>query len=423
MFYDFIKRLTHLWNLSFFIILSVLLSIISGGCDNTSSSSNNYTPDSGSDVDAQDISDSDIVEDDFTCSESSTELPRFIDLPGADPNGIYDPDLEWDPVNKILWMVYSTVDGLPGSGKVSTHLSFSEDNGTTWCHAGIINQSTDVPYDEQPADIAQEQAHWSHETPSIYYDVDAPPQYRWTIIWHRYLHVEDNNADTDDRHFEHGWIARKSAPSPWELADATEEKLFSYLAYHFNPVIEAYNNSAPGGLPLKRFDTDPNLGGCIALGEPGVAVTDGKIIIALFCYRSEEQQDIVLINYSHESELWSYSGTLLTTEDAQAIHPALTGFNAPDIYKTQTTWRMVISPADGLYHGCIEYEIDLENAVLSDNDDNGPDVFYVYEQNPDSQVFQTGACTYHSESLTGMIAGDIYLSGVQFRLVATGDFR
>ena len=39
---------------------------------------------------------------------------------------------------------------------------------------------------------------------------------------------------------------------------------------------------------------------------------------------------------------------------------------------------------------------------------------------PDPGVFQTGACTYDEGSPLGLIVGDTWLDGVQFRLVATG---
>jgi len=38
----------------------------------------------------------------------------------------------------------------------------------------------------------------------------------------------------------------------------------------------------------------------------------------------------------------------------------------------------------------------------------------------DPGVFQTGACTHAEGSPLGLIVGDTWLEGVQFRLVATG---
>ncbi|MBU1240409.1 hypothetical protein KKF84_07680 [Myxococcota bacterium] len=407
-------------------IVSILGMFLAMGCTDPSTSS---IPDGGVDggVDGDilsDITDADGGQDATPlCIAGSEDLPRSLEIPGADPNGIYDPDLEWDPQGQRMWLSYSSVEGPAGVGKVSTHLAYSEDRGMTWCFAGVVNPSTDVPREDQPESIAQDHAHWSHETSALFYDADAPQEQRWSLTWHRYLHVEDNIPGNEDRHFEHGWIAIKRAASPMGLLSAPEEKLFSSLVYHVDPVIEDYNNAAPGGLPIKRFDTDPLLGDCLAFAEPGISAHSGRIHAALFCFRTQQQQDIVLVTYDHSAQTWSSVGTLLTTQDAQTIHPDLLGFNAPDIYETPGGWRLMVTPTVGAYLGCIEYGLDIVAGSLVDSNGDGPDPLYAYEKNPDPQVYQTGACTYHHQSETGVIVGDVYTSGVQFRLIATGDLR
>ena len=386
--------------------LFLLTALLTAGCTDTDTD----TGEEGDDIEEN-------------CITGSEELPRALEIPGSDLNGIYDPNLAWDPVSERLWLSYSSVNGDAGVGRISTHLGYSDDNGITWCFAGVANASADVSREDQPAAIAQDHAHWSHETSVIFYDADAPEEKQWNLVWHRYLHVEDNIAGNEDRHFEHGWIAIKSADSPMGLLDAAEEKLFSSIAYHFDPVIEAYNNAAPGGLPLRRFDSDPLLADCLAFAEPGISASDGHIYAALYCFRSQEQQDIILVSLDHDTGIWSSVGTLLTTQDAQAIHPDLIGFNASEIYETDAGWRLMVSPMTGPYLGCIEYGLDFETGTLIDNNGDGPDPLYSYEKNPDPQVFQSGACTYHRQSNTGLIVGDVYTTGVQFRLIATGELR
>lgn len=419
----------HLLRFSGFMLLLAVLLLTA--CDDDSHSTHDAGPDSALDGDVIDgdvfDGDSDAADDDSghdaSCITGTEELPRELLLPEPDPNGVYDPDLAWDPTEERLWMAYSGVDGPAGSGKVSTHLSFSDDRGVTWCHAGVVNLSQEVPMAEQPQDIAQEEAHWSHETPSLTYDPDAPMSSRWRLVWHRYLHVEDNVAGNEDRHFEYGWIAQRRAATPWELFEAPQEKLFSSVVYHINPAIEAYNDAVPGGEPIKRFDTDPAFGDCLAFAEPGVAASQGRLYAALFCFRSAEQQDIVLASYSHATEQWEAVGTLLTTQDAQTIHADLIGFNAADIYDTPSGWRLMVSPTVGAYLGCIEYALDLTAGTLQDLNGDGPDPLFAMEKNSDPNVYQSGACTYHHESNTGVISGDVYFTGVQFHLHATGELR
>jgi hypothetical protein len=64
--------------------------------------------------------------------------------------------------------------------------------------------------------------------------------------------------------------------------------------------------------------------------------------------------------------------------------------------------------------------IAIRSAATVDADGDGPDPILAIPKNPDGDVFQTGACTYQEGVATGIIVGDTYLSGVQFRLVATG---
>ncbi len=357
-----------------------------------------------------------------TCVAGSAAFPRPLELPGTEPNGVFDPNLARDPETGRLWMAYSGVTGPAGSGLVSTHLAFSDDDGLTWCGGGAVNQAATVPPEEQPPRLAMPNGHWSHEVAAIARDPGAPPEERWRLVWHRYLHIEDSDPDTDDRRFEHGWIAQRTAATAEGLRTAPEGKLFSSAAYHATPNIEAYNDAVLGVAPEKRFDRDPDLGSCLAFTEPGMIAFGGDLYVALFCFRAASEQDIVLVRLTHATGGWAYVGTLLTTRDATPINPALVGFNAADLLSVGGTHRLLVSPTVGsAYLGCLDYEVDLPAATLRDIDGNGPDPLHAVPKNPDPGVYQTGACTYDEHSPLGLIVGDTYLSGVQFRLVATGD--
>lgn len=318
-------------------------------------------------------------------------------------------------------MAYSGVTGPAGSGLVSTHLTYSDDDGTTWCDAGVVNQATAVPPEEQPASLAMPHGHWNHEVASIAYDPGAPPEARWRLVWHRYIHIEDADPATDDRRFQHGWIAQRTASTAEGLRTAPEGKLFSSRAYHATPEIEAYNDAVLDTTPEWRLDRDADLGGCLAFSEPGMIASEGQLYVAMFCFRSAREQDIVLVRLDHATGRWDYTGTLLTTRDAAAINSALVGFNGADLFSIGGTHRLLVSPTAGAgYLGCIEYEVDLTAGALRDTDGNGPDPLYALPKNPAPGVYQTGACTYGEGSPLGLIVGDTWLDGVQFRLIATG---
>ncbi len=356
-----------------------------------------------------------------TCVTGSADFPRALALPNPEPNGVFDPNLAYDPDSGRLWMAYSGVTGPAGSGWVSTHLSYSDDSGLTWCHAGLVNPATLVPPAQMPSDRTGPEGQWNHEVAAIEFDPGADPAQRWRLIWHRYLHIADDDLSTEDRLFQHGWIAQRTAASAEGLLDAPETILFSSLAFHVNAEIENYNLAAAGTEPEKRFDQDPDLGTCLAFSEPGMLAYEGDLYIAMYCFRSAQQQDIVLVRLDHASKQWSYVGTLLTSEHARAIDPALGAFNGADLFVRAGSYRLIVSPTAGQgYLGCLEYEVDLKNGTLTDSNGDGPDPLLAFPKNTNADVIQTGACSYHQESQLGMIVGDTHLSGIQFRLVATG---
>lgn len=347
-----------------------------------------------------------------TCIEAEGELPRSLEMPGAEVNGAFDPNLALDPASGRLWISYSGVTGPAGSGYVSTHLAYSDDDGVTWCELGTVNPSEDVAKEDQPPSIAQDHGHWNHETSAIVYDPDAPSDEQWRLMWHRYLYVEDNDPATEDRHFEHGWIAQRKAATAAGLMTASEQKLFSSLAYYV-PGVQSYNDAAPGGSPKMNFSTDPDLGDCLAFAEPGVIAHDGALYVAMFCARTETL-DTVLVRLDHGTDTWSYVSTLLTSADAAALNPALETFNGADLVRVGNEVRLITSPAAGAYFGCITYGIDLAAGTLG-----AP--LHAYERNPDTGVYQTGACTFDEDAVMGLVVGDTYIEGVQFRLIATGE--
>jgi hypothetical protein len=65
--------------------------------------------------------------------------------------------------------------------------------------------------------------------------------------------------------------------------------------------------------------------------------------------------------------------------------------------------------------------VNLAAGRLRDTDGRpGPDPVFAHGKNEDPGVYQTGACTFDEGSPLGVIVGDTHLTGVQFRLFATG---
>ncbi|MEZ4461632.1 MAG: sialidase family protein [bacterium] len=350
-----------------------------------------------------------------TCEVSTGAFPRRLSLPNSEPNGVFDPSLALDPNTQRLWMSYSGVTGPAGSGAVSTHLAYSDDRGQTWCDFGVVNASQPEP--NPPAAFAGRAAKWHHETSSIVYDPAADAQARWRLVWMQYLHIEDDDPATEDRHFEYGWIAQRTAATAEGLVSAPATKLFGGLPY-YSPGVEAYNEAVPGGSPAVRWDNDPTLQGCLVFAEPGLLAVESKLWMAVVCARSMSDTSVELIELDHATNTWSARSTLLTPFNGAQINAAITGFNAPDLFTVGNTVHLLISPVVAQYAGCLGYTVDTQTGLVVDLDGNGPDVIYGLEAT--EGALQTGACTYHEASELGVIYGDTLFSGVQFQLFATG---
>ncbi len=355
------------------------------------------------------------------CVTLTGNYPEFIELAPVGDNGSYDPTLAGDPNTGRVWMVFSRVLGRGGSGQVSTHLSYSDDGGITWCYLEEINPSEKVALSDLPEEFATAvSAHWSHEVPSIAYFPEAPVDQRWRMTWHRYLHVDTGIAGSDNRQFANGWIATRTASDPSLLALATEEKLFSAVGYYKTPETEAYNDEIGGKPQVLLHQLHPNLAGAIVFTETGMQAYEGNLYVSLVLGSPSAGNSVILIKLD-QNQTWSYVNTLLTPTDAANINGQWTNFSATDLFVQNGQGYMLVSPAADLYEGVLLFKIDLETGILVDEDSNGPDIFYNLPKSNVSGIIQTGVATYDPLSInTGIIFGDAVNDEPQFRLYATG---
>ncbi|MCD6499989.1 MAG: hypothetical protein J7M25_16970 [Deltaproteobacteria bacterium] len=358
-----------------------------------------------------------------TCLENQKTPPFDLSLPGAGGNGVFDPDMEFDPETERLWMAYSTVDGPPGNGKVSTHLSYSDDHGLTWCGGFVVNQSNDVATEDLPAGVTGSSAHWNNETATLVREPGASADKRWRLVWHRYLVVADGDADpSNDRRFMYGWLAQRQAATPEGLVEAPERKLFSGAAYYANASIQAYNDAAPGGLPEMDWRSDPTLGSCLIFGEPGAIGTVSGLEMTSFCARSATDTAVVLVSFDESGQSWTYRSTLLGPTEAKTFDPSYRGFNGVGLFPLDNDRvGLTATPtAENEYKGCVIFTLDLATGTLVDQDHDGPDVLFLLGPSTTPSVFHSGACDYNLANSSGLLVSEAHQTGVVFRIRATG---
>jgi len=281
--------------------------------------------------------------------------PSEISFPGVGAKGVFDPSLERDPGSGRLWMAYSEVlDSPMWPGRndwIRTRLAWSDDAGGTWTDAGlVVNPAEDLVLPLAPP---LEAGTWNQEVPALVRDPGAPPAERWKLFWHRYLWI--NGA----RHFEHGWVAMKTAPAPagpW----SAERKLFTGTMY------EAADDAIIGP-PERPLDTlHADLAACWTPSEPGLLATADALYVAMLSAEGPSTSGrIVLLRWLHASPGWTYQGSFLVNAadgPATGVH----GFSAPELYLDGTTPHLIVTPqVSDLYLGTRVYRItDLDGAAI-----------------------------------------------------------
>jgi hypothetical protein len=285
----------------------------------------------------------------------SPGTPVEISFAGVGPRGIFDPSLALDPGTGRIWMSYSEVrDSVMWPGQntvVQTRLAWSDDAGANWSDAGIqVNLAQDVILPLAPPNNA---GSWIHEVPTIVFDPGAPANERWKIVWHRYLQV--NGV----QHFEHGWIAMKTASAPagpWSL----ERKLFTGSLY--DPINDTI--IGPPEVRLDQLDADLNF--ALVFSEPGLVATADSLYVAILAAgATSPDQEIVLVKLPHASGVWEYKGALLTNAQDGPFF-GVDGFSAPELYLKDSTHYLLVTPqTSDLYSGTYGFAIlDLENATI-----------------------------------------------------------
>jgi hypothetical protein len=356
-----------------------------------------------------------------TCAPAS--VGQSLDMPWAGANGVFDVSLASDPDSGRLWMSHSGVVRQPSGDHVSTWLAYSTDGGAHWCPVGQVNPSRDLPDAERPPDlIALDQpAFWNHEVSALVRDPAAPPDERWRLVWHRYLHTNDGDPQTDDRRFVNGWVATKTAASPQELLSAPERKWIATPGYYVSAEVSDYNDRFQGPPELRLAEVDPDLADCVLVTEPGLLAANGVLYLSMLCGRMDRTNPIVLLGLDHSNASLSLRGQMLGSAEARHLDPNFEGFSATELFEKQGAHYLFVTPtiADG-YRGCLAYPIDLQTGTLTDADSDGhPDPVFAFFLDP---LTFHGMCAWDS-ALThgGMIYGQAFLTEPPvFRLFPSG---
>jgi hypothetical protein len=289
---------------------------------------------------------------------SATAALAEIAMAGAPDHGIFDPSVAGDGTGALYMSLSGVASATPGGtfakAGVRTYLAVSADLGSSWKLAGAVNPDIGVTLGQAPTN-----GRWQNEVSALVYDALAPKETRWKLIWHQYLNIDGT------RKFEHGWIAYKQASTPGGLAAAKPMKLFTGAAYdavNDNPA--GWTRSPIAGAAVNKMQQlAPALGTCIAASEPGFLSKADALYMSLVCFKSGSAgitNDVFLLKCARPCNAaapgaWKYTGTALTTADAQTL--GLGKFSASDLFSNNGQDFITVSPegntpVPGAYQGC-----------------------------------------------------------------------
>lgn len=341
-----------------------------------------------------------------TASHTATpEPPARLQIPGSGSLGIFDPAPAVDPDGKRIWMSYSSVDPSkwPANKRISTRIAHSDNYGATWTDDGVVNQSTDVTL---PLAAPNNAGTWQHEVSRLAYDPFAPANERWILVWMRYIEV--NGV----RHFDHTWIAMRTAPSPLPGKWSAERKLFVAAGY------PSSDDSIVGPPQYRLNALASDLVGCVAATEPGLLVYPEALYMSLYCATpnvTDGRQ--ILLRQPRNGGKWTYVGSLTTNADARAM--GYDDFSATELADTSKGPYLIVSPEKGgRYKGCLAFEIaDLASASVVRRN-GAPVVAKKIELNLGGMGFG-GACGYSPALSPRLLYSELFSAVPPFRIFET----
>ncbi len=290
-----------------------------------------------------------------------------ISIPGAPDHGIFDPSVATGGAGKFYMSLSGVAANVAGESfplhAVRTYLAVSSNQGKSWQLSGVINPDIAVQLGAAPYS-----GRWQSEVSALDFDAHAPANARWKLVWHQYLNI------AGQREFQHGWIAYKEAATPEGLAAATPVKLFTAAAYDsVNDDPNGWTRSPIAGPAMNKVQQlAPALADCIAVSEPGLLSSPSALYMSQVCFKPAPAGQAGAVNYvvllkcAHPCSAaapgaWSYAGTALTPNDAQAM--SLNEFSASDLSSYSGQTYLTVSPVGntpvaGAYKGCVAFRFE-----------------------------------------------------------------
>jgi hypothetical protein len=262
-----------------------------------------------------------------------------------------------------------------------------------------------------------------HEVSSLVFDASDPnPSQAVKVFTHSYL-VLPPPAST--LRYDWGYLALHTA------ANLTGP-------FASQPLLGWASSSPLSTTGVRQVLTElPELAHCLAFSEPGVLATpQGTLLLALTCITPPSPPaptapptiSIVLLTSASHGQSWAYAGTAVQGQEAEGLLPgqgALPQLSAPDLFATEESTFLSITPATPLwpgltgYSGCLVLQLNGNLTGVVRDGQGAPVVHRVLRT--DGLAFN-GACTAAASPLLpglGSFMMAVLTEGAAFSILPT----
>jgi len=391
----------------------LLLGIVIAGCGDSTSTGRDGGRDGAPD-DAPTVTDAAppdaarVCQDDLpspiTIDPAVTPEITILNDPGS-PAGIFDPSLVYPSGAPSGALAYSSV---TSTASIRTRIALSSDRGNSWTYVADANAPATVMVDSTdtaacPSGTCTGQL--INEVSSLVIDpLDADAQRRWKLFTHRYLVLPPAVL-----RYDYGHIALATAPAP-EGPWSAPQNLIGWPS-----------TSSISSAGAATLTTGINLGGCVALTEPGALVRQGTIDLVVGCVSVAGGVSIrlELLRSTDHARSFTRVRTLLSGADVPCLGENTTRVNAGELFVAGGQQYLIATPdVEGAgYRGCAVMPIDdpVSGAVRR-SALGGPVVLRTFVA---SRFI--GACSYAEGPLHGYLIPIAFLGDPRtFRMYRSG---